>query len=224
MYPHRGRGWDVPPGPPAQGQGRGWAHRPTDEWASMRQNRGGYQADQHPGNSNYQPPYQHQFGMQQGPHGPSPQRPAPDAPIPAASQPSSDDVDSRRARDMQQNSGAVGSPEEGQILEEGQLLESPCRPKSTENEHGSMQLGTQHENPATPGGGDVPQHSVVSTTIHSPLSPANHESTAEIRNLDADHESSCPEDRAKKPRLKFGGGLVSCVQIDAATMPLRRGQ
>jgi hypothetical protein len=204
-HPHRGRGWDIPPGPPApgQGQGRGWAQRPADEWASMRQNRG-YPDQQ----SQYQAQYQHQFGMQ-GPHAPSAPRPAPDNlnhNVPAATQ-SSTDVEDKRERNMRQNVGAVGSPEEGQVLEEGQLLESPCRPKSTENEHGSIQLGSHLENPATPGG-DAPQHA-FSNTIHSPLSPANHDSTAEMKNADADHEAYCPEDRAKKPRLKFGGGLVS---------------
>ncbi len=208
-YPHpqRGRGWDIPPGPPGQGQGRGWAHRPTDEWALMRQNRGGYPAEQHP---QYQPPYQHQFGMQ-GTQAPSAQRPALENPaqtMPAVTQLSAADVDDKRARNMRQNIGAVGSPEEGQVLEEGQLLESPCRPMSTDNEHGTAQLGAQSENPATPGG-DAPTLSVFSTTIHSPLSPANNESTAEIKNADADHETNWPEDRAKKPRLKFGGGLVS---------------
>jgi hypothetical protein len=207
-HPHRGRGWDMPPGPPVQGQGRGWAHRPTDEWALMRQIRGGYPADQQP---SYQPPYQHQFGMQ-GAQATSAQRPPLENPAqttPNTTQLSSVELDDSRTRNMH-NVVAVGSPEEGQVLEEGQLLESPCRPKSTENEQGTIQLGAQPENPATPGG-DAPTQSVFSTTIHSPLSPANNEPTAEIKNADADHETNWADDRAKKPRLKFGGGLVSAA-------------
>ena len=176
----------------------------------MRQNRGGYPADQHP---TYQPPYQHQFGMQ-GAQAPSAQRLAPENPaqtMPAVTQLSSVDVDDKRARNTQQNMGPVGSPEEGQVLEEGQLLESPRRPHSTENEHVPIQLDAQSENPATPGG-DAPTQSVFSTTIHSPLSPANNEHTVDIKNADADHETNWPEDRAKKPRLKFGGGLVSATR------------
>ena len=179
---------------PGQNQGRG--QRPThpaEDWGAMRQNRGGYQP---------QFQYQQHYGTQGESPFPSAHRNPENQATSASSHAlaSSDSMDDRRNPNLFQN---VGSPEEGQVMEEGQISESPCRPKSTEN---APPIVKAFITPAR--STEAPQSGSVSATIHSPLSPANNEA-GEIRSAEPEQDPHCSDDRAKKPRLKFGGGLVN---------------
>ena len=187
--------------PPNQGRGQWPPNRPADDWAAIPHNRGGYQPQ-------YQSQFQHSFRMQgEPPH--SAQRINTEIPLTYPSQHAvnSEYVDDRRNREIRQN---AGSPEEGQILEEGQLSESPCQSKSSDHDR-LISMTPNQQIISTPSRTvESSQPSILAATNHSPLSPANPEST-EAKH-EADHDPQGTDDRAKKPRLKFGGGLVTFLR------------
>jgi hypothetical protein len=186
----------MPPGP-GQNQGRGQRpSRPPEDWGAMRQNREGYQPQ-------FQSHYQHSYGSQAESPGPSSAHRG-NSESHASShlhRPSTlmDASDERRDRNVCLN---IGSPEEGQVMEEGQISESPCRAKSAESDRSNIQPTSTPARQA-----EASQPGTFPATIHSPLSPTNNVST-ETKPQEPDQDVQCSDDRAKKPRLKFGGGLV----------------
>lgn len=85
---------------------------------------------------------------------------------------------------------SIGSPEEGQILEDDQVLEIASLRSSTDD---SLSRSNSRL--------------MTSSTNDSPRSNAF--SDSEFKVVEAESCISISDDKAKKPRLKFGGGLVS---------------
>jgi hypothetical protein len=101
----------------------------------------------------------------------------------------------------------TGSPEEGQVIEDGQIVDSPNSTEyvlSSSPQH-LQNSGNFNQQNIPEASGDSGQHNLL---IHSPLSPSTNDRSdnlGEKSTLVAENEA---EDRTKKPRLTFGGGLV----------------